>query len=252
VPISLCSDSLLAGFGQDLSCHRKILTGKPANNGFTAKLYYMKYQFIAIEGPIGVGKSTLAAHLARRYKASCLNDTENSNPYLQKFYKDPQTSALHTQLHFLISRLELLDNAAVRNPAQPIIADFLIDKDRLFAELTLDHTEWWMYSRLYEKQVADLPRPDLVIYLQAPLERLIERIERRGRTSEQRIDSKYLEHLSRLYERFFHGYDESPLLIVNASDINLADNPAEIDHLAEVIDGLDGGRHYLNPLVSGS
>lgn len=209
----------------------------------------MKYQFIAIEGPIGVGKSTLAAKLATQFKASFLSDTDSTNPYLKTFYKDPSAAAFHTQLHFLASRLEALQNPAVVKPTQPIVADFLLEKDRLFAELTLDHTEWWMYSRLYDKQVAGVPRPDLVVYLQAPLERLIERIERRGVGHEQRIDSTYLQQLSALYERFFHSYTDTPLLIVNAADINLADDPREVLRLASVIHELEGGRHYFNPVA---
>ncbi len=209
----------------------------------------MKYQHIAIEGPIGVGKTTLARELATRFKAQHLTDTETRNPYLKSFYKDPEPNALRTQLHFLVSRAESLMNPAVVNPVQPIVADFMIDKDRLFAELTLDHTEWWMYSRLYEAQVERVPRPDLVVYLQAPLERLIERIEGRGVSHEQRIDSNYLQQLSALYERFFHDYTRTPLLIINTSDINLANSGQEVDRLATMIETLEGGRHYLNPMA---
>ena len=209
----------------------------------------MKYQHIAIEGPIGVGKTTLARKLATRFKAQHPTDTETRNPYLKSFYKDPEQSALRTQLHFLVSRAETLMNPAVVNPVQPIVADFMIDKDRLFAELTLDHTEWWMYSRLYDTQVANVPRPDLVVYLQAPLERLIERIEGRGVSHEKRIDNNYLQQLSALYERYFHDYTRSPLLIVNTADINLANSGQEIDRLASMIQTLEGGRHYLNPMA---
>ena len=209
----------------------------------------MKYQYIAIEGPIGVGKSTLARQLAQKFKASLLSDADADNPYLKAFYKDPKAVAFHTQMHFLVSRLEILRNPAVVNPSQPIVADFMLDKDPLFAELTLDHTEWWMYSHLYDQQVAGVPRPDLVIYLQAPLERLIERIERRGNSHEQRIDSHYLQQLSALYERFFHGYTQTPLLIVNTADINLADDPEEVARLASLIGEFEGGRHFFNPLA---
>lgn len=209
----------------------------------------MKYQHIAIEGPIGVGKTTLAKKLAMRFKAQHLTDTETRNPYLKSFYKDPEQSAFRTQLHFLVSRAEMLMNPAVVNPVQPIVADYMIDKDRLFAELTLDHTEWWMYSRLYEAQVEKIPQPDLVVYLQAPIERLIERIEGRGVSHEKRIDSNYLQQLSARYERFFHDYTRSPLLIVNTSDINLADSDQEVDRLALMIETLEGGRHYLNPMA---
>jgi len=215
-------------------------------------MYYMKYQFIAIEGPIGVGKSTLASQLATQFKASYLTDTEESNPYLPTFYRDPSAAAFHTQIHFLTSRLEKLKNPAVMRPNQPMVADFLLAKDRLFAELTLDHTEWSMYSSLYEQQVKGVPKPDLVVYLQAPLERLIERIERRGIGHEQRIDSNYLQQLSALYERFFYAYAQTPLLIVNASDVNLADDPLEVKNIANRISELEGGRHYFNPVAAAS
>ncbi len=208
---------------------------------------HMKHQFIAVEGPIGVGKTTLANILVDELNAYYLHDTDKYNPYLEAFYEDPAAVAMHTQLHFLVSRLDELHNPAVLKPAQPIVADFLIDKDRLFAELTLSEQEWGIYTRLFDRLVADSPKPDLVIYLQAPLERLIERIERRGVKFEQHIDSHYLQQLIAIYERFFHSYSESPLLIVNAADINLVDNPADVARLLEQIQGLEGGRHYFNP-----
>lgn len=212
----------------------------------------MTHQFIAVEGPIGVGKSTLAASLSVAFNAHLLKDTEPRNPYLETFYSKPRQVALHTQLHFLVSRLDVLQNPAVARPTQPLVADFLLAKDRLFAELTLDEHEWWMYTRLYERLASNCRVPGLVIYLQAPLEQLIQRIERRGLQHEQRIDSHYLQQLIALYERFFHSYTESPLMIVNTARINLADNPADIQRLIDQISNLEGGRHYFNPAIPAS
>jgi len=192
----------------------------------------MKFRHIAIEGPIGVGKTTLAQQLCRHYKAHFLGDTEEQNPYLKGFYANPQALALHTQLHFLVSRLRCIEDCVAQLPqGQILVADFLIDKDLLFAELTLDETEWWMYEQLYHRLSEKLPRPDLVIYLQAPLERLIERIERRGRSHEQRIDSNYLQALSGLYERHFHQSEGATQLVVNTAEINLADSSQDIERL---------------------
>lgn len=157
--------------------------------------------------------------------------------------------AFHTQMHFLMSRLEVLQNPAVVNPVQPIVADFMLEKDRLFAELTLDEQEWWMYSGLYERMTANCPKPDFVIYLQAPLSRLIQRIEKRGIADEQHIDSHYLQQVIDQYEQFFHNYTSTPLLIVNASDINLVDNSSDINALLNQISSTDGGRHFYNPSV---
>lgn len=210
----------------------------------------MKHQFIAIEGPIGVGKSTLANILAEEFKADLVKDTEAVNPYLKQFYKDPASVALHTQLHFLLSRLEVLNNPSIARPTGPVVADFLLDKDKLFAELTLNEDEWWMYTRMFDRMSENCVRPDLVIYLQAPLEKLIQRIERRGLRHEQRIDSHYLQQLITVYERYFHEYADSALLIVNASEINIADDEQDVSRLIEQIKNLDGGRHYFNPVAS--
>jgi len=210
----------------------------------------MKHQYIAIEGPIGVGKSTLAGILATEFKADLVRDTEEANPYLKQFYKDPKPVALHTQLHFLLSRLDALNSPSVARPTGPIVADFLLEKDKLFAELTLSEDEWWMYTRLFDRMSENCVRPDLVIYLQAPLEKLIQRIERRGLRHEQRIDSHYLQQLITVYERYFHEYADSALLIVNASEINIADNEQDVSRLIEQIRNLDGGRHYFNPVAS--
>ncbi|MBX2838045.1 MAG: deoxynucleoside kinase [Gammaproteobacteria bacterium] len=210
----------------------------------------MKFNHIAVEGPIGVGKSTLAKALASHYQARFLPDTDVSNPFLKLFYSNPAKIALQTQLFFLVSRLKALDEANVSIGSGPTVADFMLEKDRLFAQLTLDETEWWMYQELFERATKDAPKPDLVVYLQAPLEVLIQRIAKRGLKHEQRIDSAYLQQLIKLYEQYFHDYTAGALLIVNAADINFADNPADLKHLLEQIDSVDSGRHFVNPAVA--
>ena len=212
----------------------------------------LRFGHVAVEGPIGVGKSAFARLLARETGARFVADPDASNPYLEAFYRDPQANALHAQLHFLVSRLETLDNPAVRRPAEPIVTDFTIHKDRLFAELTLDETEWRLYAALAGRltdpaAVAPLPRPDLVVYLQAPVERLIERIERRGAAHEHGIDSTYLQRLASSYERFFHDFTDCPLLIVNTDRIDPTRRPADLDALVARVRRTDGGRHYFNP-----
>ena len=210
----------------------------------------MKHKYIAVEGPIGVGKTTLAKKLSAAVGGRYLPDTDVSNPYLKSFYQNSDRAAFHTQMHFLVSRIEAMSALKIGDESRPVVADYLIDKDRLFAETTLDETEWQMYNKLYEYSTHNLPKPDLVVYLQAPLERLVQRIERRGIKHEQRIESRYLQRLIEIYERFFHAYDASPLLIVNAADINLADSPADFDMLVERIQSVEGGRHFVNPIAS--
>ena len=209
----------------------------------------MAHQFIAVEGPIGVGKTTLAKRLAESLGASLVHDAPDANPYLESFYRTPKQHAFHTQLHFLLARLDLMA-AQLPTAAAPVVADFLLAKDPLFAKINLDETEYWMYSRCYAALQQTLPRPDLVIYLQAPLEVLISRIDSRGVRYEHRMDSTYLQRLTETYEAFFHSYTDSPLLIVNAKDINLADNEQDYDNLRERIASISAGRHYLNPIAA--
>ncbi len=210
----------------------------------------MKYKYIAVEGPIGVGTTTLAKKLSAAVGGRYLADSEETNPYIEAFYQQPDRVAFHTQMHFLVTRLQAMEAARIQDEPRTVVSDFVIDKDRLFAELTLDEAEWQIYAALYERTVQHLPKPDLVVYLQAPLERLLQRIERRGIKHEQRIESRYLQRLIELYERYFHQYDASPLLIVNATDINLADSPEDFEMLVERIQSVEGGRHFVNPIAS--
>lgn len=208
-----------------------------------------RHGFIAVEGPIGVGKTTLANKLAQSLGGRFVNDTEQENPYLETFYRNPASVALHTQLHFLLSRLALLEREKVGTAGNRHVVDFLTAKDRLFAEINLDENEWWMYRELHDRLDLAAAVPNLTIYLQAPVEILIQRIERRGLRFEQRIDSGYLQRVVDSYERFFHEYDESPLLIVNAQAINIADNSADFERLTRQIEEISAGRHYFNPVA---
>ncbi len=208
----------------------------------------MDLKYIAVEGPIGVGKTTLAHRIAETTGAEMIYDPEKQNPFLESFYKSSGAYALHTQLDFLIRRVDILEGLAERQAGGAIVTDFLLDKDRLFAELTLDENELWIYDRVYKSLIKKMISPNLVIYLQAPTETLMDRIETRGYEFEQDLASSYLQRLTEAYSGYFHEYSQSPLLIVNAKDINFADNHHDFENLLQQISNLDAGRHYLNPL----
>jgi len=204
--------------------------------------------FIVIEGPIGVGKTTLANRLAESFGSDLLLEGAEDNPFMQKFYEDPKAAALPTQLFFLLQRARQLKEMKQEDMFNPVrVADFLIDKDRLFAELTLDSDELDLYEQVYSSQTIDTPRPDLVVYLQAPVEVLLERIQKRGLTHERFIEAAYLQRLSDSYIQFFYQYNNAPLLIVNAADIDFANNDDDYQLLRQQIIEVKSGRHYFNP-----
>lgn len=205
-------------------------------------------RYIAVEGPIGVGKTSLARRLADTLQAELVLENAEENPFLERFYRDPRTAALPTQLSFLFQRsqkLQALQQADLFAPAR--VADFIFEKDLLFAELTLDDDELNLYHEVYRRLKPSSPRPDLVIYLQAPVDILLSRIERRGIGYERAIQRDYLVRVAELYTRFFHHYDVTRLLIVNTSGINLAESDQHYALLLEHIQTLKGGRHYFNP-----
>lgn len=206
-------------------------------------------RYIAIEGCIGVGKTTLARNLAQLFNYDTLLEQPEENPFLARFYQDPKSTALPTQLFFLFQRANQMANLKQDDLFKPVrVADFLLDKDQLFARVTLDDDELSIYQQVYERVIVDAPKPDLVIYLQAPLPVLSERIRQRGIATEQKISNEYLQALNNAYTEFFHYYDATPLLIVNAQDLNLASNRTHFKQLVEYILTIKTGRHYYNPI----
>jgi deoxyguanosine kinase len=205
-------------------------------------------KYIAVEGCIGVGKTTLARNIAHLFNYDMLLEQAEENPFLAKFYQDPKSTALPTQLFFLFQRANQLQRLRQDDMFEPVrVADFLIEKDQLFAKVTLDDDELNIYRQVYDKLLIDAPKPDLVIYLQAPLNVLADRIKQRGVVNEQNISNDYLKVLNDAYTEFFHYYDGAPLLIVNAKDLNLANNRDHFRQLVEYILTIKRGRHYYNP-----
>jgi deoxyadenosine/deoxycytidine kinase len=208
-------------------------------------------RYIAIEGPIGVGKTSLARRLAESLEAEILLEEAEANPFLERFYQDPRGSALPTQLFFLFQRarqIEELRQADIFSDTR--ISDFLIEKDRLFAEVNLDRHELMLYDKIYESLNVDAPAPDLVVYLQAPVDTLLFRVAQRGISYERRIGRRYLERLAEAYARFFHAYDASPLLIVNAATIDPIHNEHHYQVLLDEISRSRNGRHFFNPVAT--
>jgi len=212
----------------------------------TAKLPE-KYRYIVIEGPIGAGKTSLAHAMSERAGGSALLEDPDSNPFLPGFYQDRARYALPTQLFFLFQRAN-----QVRALKQPdlfsglTIADFMLDKDLLFARLTLNDDEFALYRQVYAQLKPQAPVPDLVIYLQASTETLIERVRRRGVPYERSIPDDYLARLAETYARFFYQYDASPVLIVNSDNLNFVDQPGDFALLLQRVAAMRGPREFFS------
>ena len=209
----------------------------------------LPHRYIVVEGPIGVGKTHLAKRLAESFSGTTLLEEPEHNPFLEKFYLEPKQSALPTQLSFLMQRVKLSKDLQQDDMFNDLkIADFMVEKDRLFAQITLDDDELALYNMVYDNLTLHHRAPDLVIYLQAPLAVLKTRVTQRGIGYEQRIEDAYLQRLTDGYADFFHYYDDSPLLIVNAEQIDLVNSEQDYQNLLEQISTLHSGRQYYNPL----
>ncbi len=207
------------------------------------------HRYIVVEGPIGVGKTSLVRKLAASLGAETVLEQADENPFLERFYRNPRIGALPAQLHFLFQRAQQLASLNQSDLFAPIrVADYLLAKDRLFARLTLDDAEFGLYEQVHAKLAIEAPKPDLVVYLQAPASVLLERIARRGIGYEARIDADYLERLNAAYSRYFHEYDQGPLLIVNAATIDPVHDAVDYEELLAAIRRTTRGRQYYNPM----
>src|SRR5262245_31855851 len=206
------------------------------------------HRFVVVEGPIGVGKTSLARRLAQSYGSDLILEQSEENPFLERFYRNPRAAAFPTQLFFLFQRARQMQQIRQQDLFEQVrVGDYLLEKDRLFARVTLDDEEYALYEQVYAKLAIDAPKPDFVVYLQAPVDVLMERIARRGLKYEQLIERSYLERLADAYARFFLHYEAAPLLIVNAAGIDPVNNEAHYELLYREILKTRRGRQYFNP-----
>jgi deoxyguanosine kinase len=202
---------------------------------------------IVVEGPIGVGKTSLALRLGAHIDARLLLEQPELNPFLSRFYQDQQRFALQTQLFFLFQRVDKLRELSVPDFfTRPVVTDYLLEKDPLFALLTLSEDEYGLYRKVYEEVSPPATPPDLVIYLQAKPETLIARVRKRGVDMERRIGDAYLTLLAESYMHFFHNYEAAPVMVVNSENINFVDNDDDFQLLVKRIEAMRGHREYFN------
>lgn len=209
-------------------------------------------RYVAIEGPIGVGKTSLAKILAKKFDARLVTEEVGNNPFLERFYENRQKFAFQTQLYFLLSRYKQQRELAQGNLFEKgVVTDYVLAKDRIFAYINLDDDEIALYESIYKLLEPRVPRPDLVIFLQARAEVLLSRVRKRGVEYERNISLDYLKTLSDAYNEYFFHYDDTPLLVVNTSEIDFVESPRDLEHLVREVKSVKRGTHHYIPLGSG-
>jgi deoxyguanosine kinase len=209
-------------------------------------------RYIAIEGPIGVGKSSLAKILAQKYASRLVKEEVAGNPFLERFYENPRKFAFQTQLFFLLSRYRQQRELAQGDLFEGgLVCDYILAKDKIFALINLEDDEVSLYESIYKLLVSTLPKPDLVIYLQARPEILLSRVRKRGIAYERNISLDYLRTLSDAYNEYFFHYNETPLLVVNTSEIDFVESPRDLEHLVREVKSVKRGTQHYIPLGSG-
>ena len=209
-------------------------------------------RYLAIEGPIGVGKSSLAKILAQKYASRLVKEDVAGNPFLERFYENPRKFAFQTQLFFLLSRYRQQRELAQGDLFDGgLVCDYILAKDKIFALINLEDDEIALYESIYKLLVSTLPKPDLVIYLQARPEVLLSRVRKRGIAYERNISLDYLRTLSDAYNEYFFHYNETPLLVVNTSEIDFVESPRDLEHLVREVKSVKRGTQHYIPLGSG-
>jgi deoxyguanosine kinase len=208
-------------------------------------------RFIAVEGAIGAGKTSLVNLLKQQYGARVILEENDSNPFIAKFYEDQETYSFQTQIFFLLNRYNQYMELAQRDLFNSVVViDYLFQRDKIFAQLNLEDHEYRLYEQIYNLISSKAPKPDLVIFLQASTQVLLERVSKRGREYESFMDPNYLDSVNKAFNNFFFYYSDTPLLVINTNEIDFVEKRCDLEELINKINSHKIGREYYNPLGS--